>query len=125
MYNVATYFCQMCRVGETRMTKDDERVPATINCPKCGKPLGWTRVRYTEHPEGNGFRRESGYPYESDQWGCQPSQVKEFTEHARKMGCPTEYTKEGRVIYESPSHHRKFLKCVNRYFNNHTKGKER
>ncbi len=125
MYEVVEYHCQMCRVSKTLVFDDvkGERHSVNINCPECGKPIGWRRIRNSNKIESEGNRIPNGYPYESNQWGCLPVQVPEFVEHAKKMGCPTEYTKQGKAVFTDFGHYKKFMRSANRYFNNHTKGK--
>ncbi len=125
MIEIAEYHCNDCRVSKTVVCDYDkgERIPATLNCSVCGKPVGWKRYRISKNEETVKIT-SSGYPMESDQWGCLPNQVPEFVEHARKMGCPTEYTKEGKAVFTDIGHYRKFMRCANKFYNNHTKGKE-
>ena len=42
--------------------------------------------------------------------GVHPSQAGELRQHLRERGCPTEVTKGGDPIYNSPAHRKKALK---------------
>lgn len=53
----------------------------------------------------------TGWPLYSEAAGVQPSQVKEATEHAKKVGCPTEFTKDGRAIFTDRNHRKSYLKA--------------
>jgi hypothetical protein len=48
----------------------------------------------------------------SDAAGVAPSQVKEATDHSRKIGIPTEFTPDGQAIFTSRSHRKRYLEAV-------------
>lgn len=51
-----------------------------------------------------------GYPIKSTALAVHPDQVQEAQEHSVKMGCPTEFTKDGRAVLRDASHRRDYLK---------------
>jgi len=48
----------------------------------------------------------------SDAAGVAPSQVREAEEHARKIGIPTSFLKDGRAIFEGPAHRKTYCEAV-------------
>ncbi|HPP02744.1 MAG TPA: hypothetical protein PLX83_19330 [bacterium] len=59
----------------------------------------------TVHCPGN-------WPLLSDAAGVHPSQIREAEEHATRNGVPTQFTPDGRAIFTSPTHRRKYLKLI-------------
>lgn len=53
----------------------------------------------------------TGWPLLSEGAGVQQSQVKEATEHARKLGVPTDFTRDGRAIFRDRNHRKQYLKA--------------
>lgn len=54
-----------------------------------------------------------GYPIKSVGLAVHPDQVKEAQEHSKKLGVPTEFTKDGRAILRDASHRKAYLKAYN------------
>ncbi len=54
----------------------------------------------------------AGWPRSSLSMGVHPTQVAEATEHARKMGIPTEFTPGGEPIMTSPGHQKRYAKEI-------------
>lgn len=62
--------------------------------------------------EHAGFKTHAGnWPILSEAAGVHPDQVKEATDHARSLGVPTDFTRDGRAKFESSGHRKKFLKA--------------
>lgn len=62
--------------------------------------------------EHNGFKQAlSCWPLTSDAAGVHPTQVREATEHAARMGIPTEFTRDGAAVFRDRTHRKKFLKA--------------
>lgn len=53
---------------------------------------------------------EGGWPMYSEAAACHPSQIKEYSDHARSAGVPTEFDRMGRPKFENASHRRRYLK---------------
>lgn len=51
------------------------------------------------------------WPLHSESAGVLPNQIGEATEHYRKLGVPTDFDSEGRAVFTSASHRRKFLRA--------------
>lgn len=47
-----------------------------------------------------------------------PSLIESAKEYAKKHGCPTDYTPDGRPIIRSLNHYRKYCRVFNYYFRN-------
>lgn len=53
----------------------------------------------------------AGYPIASEALGVHPIQIPEAVATARKLGVPTDYTKDGRPILRDREHRSRFLKA--------------
>ena len=99
-------------------------------CPVCGKAFQLhrsvkSRGKKTKCPEC-GMRTERDYPAEqaavrgtpgnwpmlSDAAGVAPHQVKEAEEKSVRDGVPTHFTEDGRVIFESRQHRKRYLQTI-------------
>ena len=65
---------------------------------------------FPDRPLGNGRGLCGWKPIVSDALAVHPDQVAEATEHAKKMGVPTDFQPDGRPILTSRSHRRAYLK---------------
>lgn len=63
--------------------------------------------------EHGGFKSShAGWPMQCDASGVHPSQIRENIEYLRAAGVPTQFTPDGRAIYENRSHRAKALKAL-------------
>jgi len=60
--------------------------------------------------KGSTSPRKQTWPMTCYASGVHPSQAGELRQHLRERGCPTEVTKGGDPIYNSPAHRKKALK---------------
>jgi len=51
------------------------------------------------------------WPMASEAAGCHPSEVGEYMDVARKRGVPTSFTADGRPIFRSREHRKRFCKA--------------
>jgi len=63
------------------------------------------------HPPGN-------WPMKSDAAGVAASQVKEAIEHSKTIGIPTDFTPDGRAIFTSAKHRKRYCEAVGLYDRN-------
>jgi len=69
--------------------------------------------------EQGGFRNTPGnWPLYSDAAGCHPDQVDHMQKEAARRGVPTDYTPDGRVIFRSRDHRRRFCEAFRFYDRN-------
>lgn len=95
------YRCGRCGKKFTLFAwvKDYER---HVPCPDCANGMG-NRVLGNVNFAG----QEENWPIESLTLGVPEHEIKWRREHYRKMGCPTEFNKDGDAILTSPSHRMK------------------
>lgn len=83
-----------------------------------GKEVGKKAYRQRHPvPKGNGIFATSstkGWPYTSTSIGCHPADRKKHMRQMAKLGVPTEYDKEGRAIFISRDHQRRFCQATGR-----------
>ena len=65
----------------------------------------------TSHAAGN-------WPMKSDAAGVAASQVKDAIEHSKKIGIPTDFTPDGRAIFTSAKHRKRYCEAVGLYDRN-------
>ncbi len=69
--------------------------------------------------EHNGFAHKPGnWPMKSDAAGVAPSQVQEAYEKSVKDGVPTQFTPDGRAIFTSAGHRKRYCESVGLYDRN-------
>lgn len=72
------------------------------------------RERYPV-PKGKGVfmtSSKTGWPYTSTSVGCHPRQRKKFMNRMRELGVPTEFNHEGRAVFTSREHQRKYCQAT-------------
>jgi hypothetical protein len=52
------------------------------------------------------------WPMYSDAAGCNPDQVPEMEAHSREIGIPTHFDSEGRAIFTSRKHRKKYCEAI-------------
>jgi hypothetical protein len=58
-------------------------------------------------------RERSGcWPMHSDAAGVHVTQIKQAYEHSVKIGCKTEFDNEGRAIFTSPQHRKRYCRAI-------------
>lgn len=63
--------------------------------------------------EHSGFQNTAGnWPMKSDAAGVASHQVKEAYEHSVKNGVPTQFTSDGRAIFTSRAHRKKYCQLI-------------
>ena len=63
--------------------------------------------------EQGGFRSShAGWPMKCEASGCAPGQIAENVAFLRAAGVPTQFTPDGRAIYENRQHRAKALKAL-------------
>lgn len=72
-----------------------------IDC-ECGNKAG---RRY-----GANTASRAAWPMYSDAMGVHPQQVDEFHKDSVRRGVPTEFTRDGRAIFESASHRKRYCR---------------
>ena len=87
--------------------------PETIET-KDGKTL--SRNRRLETPGGR--CQAKNWPMYSDAAGVNPEQIPEATRHARNVGVPTDFTSDGRAIFTSPHHRKRYCEAHGLYDRN-------
>lgn len=102
------YTCEDGHLTERVMHMDEER-PNTVPC-RCGKVA--ERDFAAEH---GGPRAAGTWPMFSDAMGVARHQVKEATEHARRIGIPTDFTPDGRAIFTSAAHRKAYCEHLGFY----------
>jgi len=60
---------------------------------------------------GNHATGSGNWPMKSWAAGCNPNQVGEFTKASAERGVPTEFTKDGKAVFTSRGHRKKYLKA--------------
>lgn len=100
------YSCDKCGSTEEHMFEVEKR-KVTVKCVICGGKAG--RNIALEHA-GNTAPSPWNSPLLSQALGVAPSQVKEAERRHREVGCPTDFTKDGRAIIRSRDHRNKLLK---------------
>lgn len=66
--------------------------------------------------EHRGFLHDAGtWPQYSDAAGVHPDQIAEATEHAAACGVPTDFKEDGRAIFTSRAHRRKYCEVHGLY----------
>lgn len=70
------------------------------------------------YPKTDVARRANIWPMKSDAAGCGPDQVREFTDNASHVGVPTDFTKDGRAIFTSRNHRKRYCEAVGLYDRN-------
>ena len=78
-----------------------------VRCPQCKKAAG--RDFVAEHSDVS--HRPGNWPMESEALGVLPSQVKEASEYAEKIGVPTRFTAEGSAIFSSAKHRKDYAEA--------------
>ena len=86
---------------------------------------GWIRLKdgtlafRNLRAEHAGARHAPGnWPMKSDAAGVAASQVKEAAEHSRKIGIPTDFTPDGRAVFTSARHRKRYCEAVGLYDRN-------
>lgn len=89
-------------------------------CELCGKKFGEpcdtpcleaaNMVLQSKRNRYRGTHTPGNWPMLSDAAGCMSHEVDAATRQAKKFGVPTEFTKDGRAIFTSANHRRKYLK---------------
>jgi putative FmdB family regulatory protein len=104
---VYEFRCSQCEESWSVMRPMAEcKDPA--HCPKCAK-VG-ERNFIGEH---HGTAHHAGnWPMKSEALGVHPDQIGEAVEQARKLGIPTEFTKDGRPILTSPGHRKRYAEAL-------------
>jgi len=63
--------------------------------------------------EWSGFKHTPGnWPQYSDAAGVAPHQVEEATRKSQEMGIPTNFTEDGRAIFEGAGHRKRYCESV-------------
>lgn len=62
--------------------------------------------------------KHANWPMKSDALGVHPSQIEEAREESRKMGVPTDFTKDGRAILTSARHRKRYAEAHGIYDRN-------
>lgn len=57
---------------------------------------------------------KKAWPYTSTSVGCHPSDRKKFMEQMAKLGVPTLFDREGRAVFTSREHQRRFCQATGR-----------
>lgn len=84
------------------ITMDDgEQVHRNISAEQSGR----------RHMPGN-------WPMKSDAMGCHPSQVKEYQQKLAEKGLQADFTKDGRIILNSPKHRKAIGEAMKFYDKN-------
>lgn len=75
-------------------------------------------------PQGNAVRRmdvehggfhnvaSANWPMASEAAGVMPHQIKENVEYMRQRGVPTDFTRDGKMIFTSHDHRKRALKAI-------------
>lgn len=100
-------------IDGTKLNKDNETWSYFLD----GKEV--TKEQYEErYPPSAGPLRipggtpTRGWPIFSKALGVHPEQVQEANEHARRIGVPTEHTKDGKAILTDRAHRKRYLKAM-------------
>lgn len=87
-----------------------------------GRPV--SRKEWLRRAKGIAFGEEaltpepSCWPLKSDAMKVHPADVREATEYARQLGVPTEYRKDGRPVFTSQGHRKRFCEAHGFYDRN-------
>lgn len=86
-------------------------------CKECGGP---TVMYGNAHREAPGGHSPACWPMVSEAAGVHPKNIKVAMQHAREHGVPTEFTEDGRAIFTSRQHRKRYceLPGVNLYDRN-------
>lgn len=106
-------YCYRCECGQNF----DRVLPVTscrkkVRCPNCNSLAKRDFVK-----EHNGVAHHPGnWPMLSTAAGVLPSQVKKATAEAARLGVPTAFAKDGRVIFTGPNHRKEFCERVSHQY---------
>lgn len=67
---------------------------------------------------GNFQHCPGNWPMYSDAAGVGEDQVEEATKHSREIGIPTDFTPDGRAIFTSPGHRKKYCEAIGMFDRN-------
>jgi hypothetical protein len=62
--------------------------------------------------------KQRTWPMKSEALGVQPNQVNEAYKESVSIGIPTEFDKDGKAIFTSPSHYKKYAEAHGYYAKN-------
>lgn len=86
-----------------------------------GKPVTkkqWRKAFPEKSGHGVTLDGTSTYPHMSMGAGVHPRQAGAAMEYAKKAGVPTEFTSEGKAVFTSREHRRKYLAVIGAHDNN-------
>lgn len=97
-----------CRAGHRH-----EKVLPAADAGKKQKCRQCNRVAERDYvAEHGGYRHKPGnWPMASEAMAVHPDQISEAVEEARKIGVPTEFTREGSPVFTGPDHRRKYCEA--------------
>lgn len=97
--------CEHCG----RKTKSQAGVPD--ECEHCGEVFGG-KLKEMFVPSIQ-TSKSRGWPMLSDAVGVHPDQIPEARRVAREQGVPTDFNEDGRVVFRSRAHRKKYIeRCV-------------
>lgn len=99
--------CTKCG-NTTEVVRDADSRNNPVRCGSCKAHMERSLTR-----EHGGFSNTPGnWPMESDAAGVHESQIADAEEHSRKVGIPTHFTLDGKAVFESRSHRRRYLRKI-------------
>ena len=107
------YICPKCGHKQQRVMPMSE-FAETIICDKCKNFMDIDHV--AQHSETK--QTASCWPMESDAAGVHPAQAKEYSDHLRDQGVPTEVKPNGNPILTSQHHRAEVCRVTGMYDRN-------
>lgn len=103
------YICCSCdHEQDVELTGPLHKRPHVILCEECGE-----RARYHfERQRGIKYSKPGKWPMTSCAVGVGEEQREEAMAHARRIGIPTEFNKDGDAVFTSRGHRRKYCEAI-------------
>jgi len=99
------------------MRQNGDRIRLTAQEDREDGPGMAVRDYPSEHGR-SGRRMHKTFPMLSDAAGVAPHQAKEAEEHSRRIGIPTEFTRDGRARFTDARHRKRYCEAVGLYDRN-------
>ena len=106
-------YCYKCR--QCGSVKEVAKPMSRYKSPEVCDNDGLIMYRDLQAEQGNVIHRPGTWPMFSDAAGVAQHQIPEAVEHSRKIGIPTDFTPDGRVIFTSRQHRKRYCEAIGLY----------